>query len=107
MFSNEVISKVKRIMKGISVIDSHTAGEPTRINVDGFGKVKGSTMAERMSYLKTNMDWLRKSLMCEPCGHASLGICAMLVETTRPCCKYCSADNCSFGNPGGYSRRNS
>jgi proline racemase len=101
----------------ISVIDSHTAGEPTRIIVDGFGKVHGATMAERMDYLKINMDWLRKSLMREPrghrdmfggillppldpsadasvifmdgglyynmCGHASLGICAMLVETGR------------------------
>jgi len=101
----------------ISVIDSHTAGEPTRIIVDGFGKVKGDTMAERMDYLKTHMDWLRKSLMHEPrghrdmfgaillppidpsadaaviymdgkgylnmCGHGTLGICAMMVETGR------------------------
>ncbi len=101
----------------ISVVDSHTAGEPTRIIVDGFPQVKGSNMAERMEYLRTDMDWLRKSLMREPrghrdmfggilvppfdptadaaviymdgglyynmCGHASLGICAMLVETGR------------------------
>ncbi|MBU4199748.1 MAG: proline racemase family protein [Verrucomicrobia bacterium] len=103
--------------KMISVIDSHTAGEPTRIIVDGFPPVKGRTMAERMNYLANHMDWLRKSLMREPrahrdmfggvllpaldpcadaavifmdgglyynmCGHASLGICAMLVETGR------------------------
>lgn len=101
----------------IDVIDSHTAGEPTRIIVDGFGKVNGNTMAERMDYLRNHMDWLRKSLMREPrghrdmfggillppidqsadigvifmdggryynmCGHASLGICAMMVETGR------------------------
>ncbi len=101
----------------ISVVDSHTAGEPTRIIVDGFGEVPGNTMAERMDYLRTSKDWLRKSLMREPrghrdmfggillppldptanasvifmdgglyynmCGHASLGICAMLVETGR------------------------
>lgn len=101
----------------ISVIDSHTAGEPTRIITDGFPPVKGRTMAERMQYLQTHMDWLRKALMREPrghrdtfggillppldatadasviymdgglyynmCGHASLGICAMLVETGR------------------------
>ncbi|MFA5865139.1 MAG: proline racemase family protein [Phycisphaerae bacterium] len=106
--------KVKRIIR---VVDSHTAGEPTRIIVDGFPRVKGSTMAERMEYLRTKMDWLRKSLMREPrahrdmfggillppidpqadvaviymdgglyynmCGHASLGICAMMVETGR------------------------
>ncbi len=99
------------------MVDSHTAGEPTRIIVEGFPQVKGRTMAERMDYLKTNMDWLRKSLMREPrahrdmfggiflppldpeadaaviymdgglyynmCGHASLGICAMMVETGR------------------------
>lgn len=101
----------------ISVVDSHTAGEPTRIIVDGFPPVKGQTMAERMSYLADHMDWLRKSLMREPrahrdmfggillppldptadisvifmdggryynmCGHGSLGICAMMVETGR------------------------
>lgn len=101
----------------INVIDSHTAGEPTRIIVDGFPPVKGETMAARMEYLRTDMDWLRRSLMREPrahrdmfggillppvdptadaaviymdgglyynmCGHASLGICAMLVETGR------------------------
>ncbi|MHB9126236.1 MAG: proline racemase family protein [Armatimonadota bacterium] len=101
----------------INVIDSHTAGEPTRIIVDGFPKVEGRTMAERMEYLREEMDWLRKSIMREPrghrdmfggillppidpsadagviymdgglyynmCGHASLGICAMLVETGR------------------------
>jgi proline racemase len=101
----------------IHVVDSHTAGEPTRIIVDGFPQVKGRTMAERMTYLATHMDWLRKSLMREPrahrdmfggillppldpsadaaviymdgglyynmCGHGSLGICAMLVETGR------------------------
>ena len=101
----------------ISTIDTHTAGEPARIIVDGFGKVKGETMVERMDYLRTNMDWLRKSLMLEPrghrdmfgcillppidpsadaatiffdtgkyysmCGHASLAICTMMVETGR------------------------
>lgn len=101
----------------ISVIDSHTAGEPTRIIVDGFPPVRGATLAERMDYLRREMDWLRASLMREPrghrdmfggillppvdpaadaaviymdgglyynmCGHASLGICAMLVETGR------------------------
>ena len=101
----------------VNTVDSHTAGEPTRIIVDGFPPVKGGTMAERMDYLRDHMDWLRKSLMREPrahrdmfggillppldpkadasvvymdgglyynmCGHGSLGICAMLVETGR------------------------
>jgi len=106
--------KLKRM---INVVDSHTAGEPTRIIVDGFPAVKGATMAQRMEYLRTHMDWVRSSLMREPrghrdmfggillppvdpqadagviymdgglyynmCGHASLGICAMMVETGR------------------------
>lgn len=106
-----------RFRQIISAIDSHTAGEATRIIIDGFPQVKGNTMTERIEYLKEKMDWLRKSLMREPrghrdmfgaiilppidptadaaaifmdggryynmCGHASLGICAMLVETGR------------------------
>ena len=101
----------------IGAIDSHTAGEPTRIIIDGFPQVKGNTMTERVEYLREKMDWLRKSLMREPrghrdmfgailmppiepaadvavifmdgnryynmCGHASIGICAMMVETGR------------------------
>ncbi len=106
-----------KLTQMINTVDSHTAGEPTRIIVSGFPPVKGATMAERMEYLRTNMDWLRKSLMREPrghrdmfgaillppfdpqadtaaiymdgglyysmCGHGSLGICGMMVETGR------------------------
>jgi proline racemase len=50
----------------ISTIDSHTAGEPTRIVIYGFPQVKGNTMTERVEYLREKMDWLRKSLMREP-----------------------------------------
>lgn len=48
----------------ISVVDSHTVGEPIHIIVDGFGKVCGATMTELMDYLKAI--WIRfRNLLCE------------------------------------------
>ncbi len=104
-----------KIRNRLSIIDSHTAGEPTRMVVSGYPKIKGATMADRKKFLEEEMDWLRRATMHEPrghrdmfgcilmdpvdpdahigavymdggrfynmCGHASLGICGMLVET--------------------------
>ncbi len=56
----------------IGAIDSHTAGEPTRIIIEGFPQVKGNTMTERPEYLREKMDWLRKSLMREPKGYCDM-----------------------------------
>lgn len=102
-------------MTRLSIIDSHTAGEPTRMIVSGYPKIEGDTMVARLTFLESHLDWVRCIAMHEPrghrdmfgcvlmpavdpsahigavymdggrsysmCGHASLGICAMLVET--------------------------
>ena len=47
----------------ISVVDSHTAGEPTRIALSGLPTIEGKTMAEKKHYLKTNLDQFRSLLM--------------------------------------------
>jgi proline racemase len=101
----------------LNIIDGHTAGEPTRLIVSGYPRLKGATLAERMADMRDNHDWVRRVAMNEPrghrdmfggvllepfdpaadigvffidggqyynmCGHASLGICAMMVETGR------------------------
>ena len=36
----------------ISVIDSHTEGEPTRVVVDGWPQPEGRTMAERLEHAR-------------------------------------------------------
>ena len=56
----------------ISVVDTHTAGEPTRIVLSGLPAIKGKTMADKKQYLKTNMDHYRSLLMQEPRGHKDM-----------------------------------
>jgi len=52
-----------------SAVDSHTAGEPARIIVNGLPEIPGHSMAEKKQYLLENFDALRTSLMHEPRGH--------------------------------------
>jgi proline racemase len=55
-----------------SVVDSHTAGEPTRIVLSGFPPIRGGTMAEKWLYVRENFDHLRCALMLEPRGHRDM-----------------------------------
>lgn len=58
--------------KVLKIIETHTAGSPTRHIVGGAPKIKGNTMAEKMQYLHDHHDWIRKVVMQEPRGHASM-----------------------------------
>lgn len=53
-------------------IDSHTMGEPTRIIINGFPDLVGSTMIERKKYLEEYFDHYRTALMLEPRGHKDM-----------------------------------
>lgn len=67
--------------QSIHVIDTHTAGQATRIVVGGLPILRGQTMMEKKEYFKTNFDHLRKMLMNEPRGHADM-FGAVLTEPT-------------------------
>ncbi len=56
----------------MTVIDSHTGGEPTRIVISGWPQPPGKTMAERREYLIRNHDRLRQAVVCEPRGHNAI-----------------------------------
>ncbi len=56
----------------ISVVDSHTEGEPTRVVMAGWPQPGGRTMAERRADLHARWDHLRRAVVCEPRGHAAL-----------------------------------
>lgn len=58
--------------RGLHAIDSHTAGEPTRIIVGGIPNIKGATMPEKKEYLEQNLDYLRTAVMLEPRGHRDM-----------------------------------
>src|ERR1700726_3591829 len=67
----------------ITVVDSHTEGEPTRVVVDGWGEVAGATMAERRDELRRRHDELRRAVVCEPRGHAAV-VGALLTPPVEP-----------------------
>ena len=56
----------------IEVIDSHTGGEPTRAVVSGWPEIKGSSMKEKLEYVKQNHEHIRKAVVCEPRGHDAI-----------------------------------
>jgi len=67
----------------ISAVDSHTAGEPTRIITSGLPPILGATMAEKWEYTRRNLDRFRTALMHEPRGHADM-FGAILTAPTTP-----------------------
>ncbi|MDE0137961.1 MAG: proline racemase family protein [bacterium] len=54
----------------VRVVDSHTAGEPTRVVVGGFPELAGGTLAEKEADLLANHADLMRLLVGEPRGHA-------------------------------------
>ena len=54
----------------VDVIDSHTAGEPTRVVFEGFPELRGDTLAEAEADLLANHADLIRLLVGEPRGHA-------------------------------------
>lgn len=70
-------------MKHIHVIDSHTAGEPTRLILGGFPSLPGSTLAEKRDALCQSHDEWRRTSMLEPRGHDVL-VGALYCEPVSP-----------------------
>ncbi len=85
------------ISRMITTVDSHTAGEPTRVVTGGVPHIPGETMHAKKCWLQENLDHLRKTLMWEPRGHQDM-FGAIL---TSP-----SSDNANVGvifmDSGGY-----
>ena len=63
----------------ISVVDSHTEGEPTRVVIAGGPELKGTTFSERSEDFRKNHDDFRRTVILEPRGiEATVG--ALLCE---------------------------
>ena len=58
-----------RSTKTLFVVDTHTEGEPTRIILSGFPKLKGDTLYDKRNYMQEKFDHLRTSILLEPRGH--------------------------------------
>jgi 4-hydroxyproline epimerase len=83
-------------MRKISVIDSHTGGEPTRVVIAGGPELGGSAIAERLKIFREQHDRFRSAVVNEPRGSDVL-VGALLVE---PADKSCAAGVIFFNNVG-------
>ncbi len=72
-----------QFLKVISTIDSHTAGECTRLVTSGLPPIGGQTMAEKLVYAETYLPWLPGLLLLEPRGHKDM-FGAVLVPPCAP-----------------------
>lgn len=72
-----------KFSKSIHAVDSHTAGEATRVVVGGIPNIKGATMPEKKQWLEDNLDYLRTAIMLEPRGHNDM-FGSILTQPTDP-----------------------
>jgi proline racemase len=59
-------------LKIISTVDSHTAGESTRLVTSGLPPLHGATMAEKLAYAEQHLPWAPRFLLLEPRGHKDM-----------------------------------
>ncbi|MFY9345356.1 MAG: proline racemase family protein [Planctomycetota bacterium] len=81
----------------LTAVDSHTAGEPTRIVTGGLPFVAGASMAAKRAALQQSFDHLRTALVLEPRGHDAIVLAYLL-----PPCTPGAALGVVFANDAGY-----
>ena len=72
-----------RLSSMIHAVDCHACGEPGRVIVGGVLDVPGRTMFEKMQYLRSHADGLRKRMLREPRGYPAL-CCNLVLPPTHP-----------------------
>jgi proline racemase len=60
------------LVASYDVIDSHTAGHPTRVILSGLPPLQGRNVAEKRDFFREFHDRLRPALLHEPAGHAAM-----------------------------------
>ncbi|MEH6437592.1 4-hydroxyproline epimerase [Massilia sp. DD77] len=83
-------------MHTISIIDSHTGGEPTRLIVGGGPDLGGGPLSGRLARMREQYDHLRTGTVCEPRG-SDVMVGALLCEPHAP---DCAAGVIFFNNVG-------
>jgi proline racemase len=66
----------------IRTLDTHTAGEPLRIVIDGLPELQGTTILERRRFMQQRYDHIRRMLMWEPRGHYNMYGCILTPPVT-------------------------
>ena len=73
-------------MQNIEFIDSHTAGEPTRVVLSGGPDLGNGPLSERVDRLRSDFDAFRRMVILEPRGSEAL-VGALLCEPYRDHCE--------------------
>jgi proline racemase len=73
--------------RSVEVIDSHTAGEPTRLVIDGGPDLGTGPLAERLERFRTHFDAYRSAIVNEPRGSDPL-VGALLCRPERRDCDF-------------------
>lgn len=58
--------------KILTVIETHSSGETTKVVTSGFPKIVGLDMSEKTEYCKKHFDHLRRALMTQPRGFSGI-----------------------------------
>jgi proline racemase len=53
-------------------VESHAAGEPLRVVIEGLDPIPGATILEKRRFAREHLDGVRRALMFEPRGHADM-----------------------------------
>ena len=85
------------VSAAMRVVDSHTAGEPTRVVIDGGPDLGGGSVAQRLQCFARDHDDVRRAVILEPRGSDAL-VGALLCPPTNPDC----ATGVIFFNNVGY-----
>ena len=86
----------ERTTQRVSVIDTHTGGEPTRVVVAGGPNLGRGSVAERRAAFRERFDAFRSAVVNEPRG-SDVMVGALLCE---PCDPSCAAGVIFFNNVG-------
>ncbi len=81
-------------MREIAIIDSHTAGEPTRVVIDGGPDLGPGSLTRRLNVFRERFDCFRSAVVNEPRG-SDVIVGALLCQPQNP---HCSTGVIFFNN---------
>lgn len=90
-------------MRTITVIDSHTEGEPTRVVIDGGPALGAGSVAERLAVFRRDFDYIRSAIINEPRGNdAMVGALVCPASNPKAACGVIFFNNVGFLNACGH-----
>jgi 4-hydroxyproline epimerase len=71
------------LLNGVKAVDSHTAGEPTRVVIAGGPDLGSGDLQSKLHLLRAQYDWFRTATIAEPRG-SDVVVGALLCEPSDP-----------------------